>query len=207
MNDADAITGPVTITYTGAMSSSDPDVRLMLRYRDGDATAFEALYRRHKDGLYRYLLRLCADLETAEDLFQEAWGKLIASRRRYRGTARFSTYLYRIAHNCFVDHYRRQRARPPSQNAVDVERATADADPVRDTDRMLAREKLDSLLRALPEEQRDAFLLHEEAGLTIAEIAEVTGVGAETAKSRLRYAYRKLRKGFGDLAAGIENRD
>lgn len=207
MNDADAITGPVTITYTGAMSSSDPDVRLMLRYRDGDATAFEALYRRHKDGLYRYLLRLCADLETAEDLFQEAWGKLIASRRRYRGTARFSTYLYRIAHNCFVDHYRRQRARPPSQNAVDVERATADADPVRDTDRMLAREKLDRLLRALPEEQRDAFLLHEEAGLTIAEIAEVTGVGAETAKSRLRYAYRKLRKGFGDLAAGIENRD
>lgn len=207
MNDADAITGPVTITYTGAMSSSDPDVRLMLRYRDGDASAFEALYRRHKDGLYRYLLRLCADTQTAEDLFQEAWGKLIASRRRYRVTARFSTYLYRIAHNCFVDHYRRQRTRPSAQHAVDAEQAISDTDPVRDTDRMLAREKLDSLLRALPEEQRDAFLLHEEGGLTIAEIAEITGVGAETAKSRLRYAYRKLREGFGDLAAGVENHD
>jgi RNA polymerase sigma-70 factor (ECF subfamily) len=111
------------------MTPADPDIRLMLRYRDGDAAAFDALYNRHKDGLYRYLLGLCLDTATAEDLFQEAWGKVIAARHRYRPTARFSTYLYRVAHNCFVDHYRRRRHRGREEDADAVPLTAAEGDP------------------------------------------------------------------------------
>lgn len=200
MPDAEAIPPPRGVAYTGSMTPADPDVRLMLRYRDGDAAAFDALYARHKDGLYRYLLRLCLDPDAAEDLFQEAWGKLIAARRRYRPTARFSTYLYRVAHNCFVDHYRRHRSRGQERDADAAALPATDGDPDREAERALARAHLDRLLAELPTEQRDAFLLREEGGFSVAEIAEVTGVGAETAKSRLRYAYRKLREGFAVLA-------
>jgi len=182
------------------MTPADPDVRLMLRYRDGDATAFDALYSRHKDGLYRYLLGLCLDAATAEDLFQEAWSKLIAARHRYRPTAKFSTYLYRVAHNCFVDHYRRRRSRGREEDADAVTLPAREGDPGRETERALARDRLQRLLAELPTEQRDAFLLREEGGLTVAEIAAATGVGTETAKSRLRYAYRKLREGFAALS-------
>jgi RNA polymerase sigma-70 factor (ECF subfamily) len=189
------------------MTPADPDVRLMLRYRDGDAAAFDALYNRHKDGLYRYLLGLCLDAATAEDLFQEAWGKLIAARHRYRPTARFSTYLYRVAHNCFVDHYRRRRHRGREEDADAVALTAAEGDPGREAERALARARLQLLLAELPPEQRDAFLLREEGGLSVAEIAEATGVGTETAKSRLRYAYRKLREGFAALSGSTGGRD
>lgn len=200
MPDADAVTPPRAVAYTGPMTSADPDVRLMLRYRDGDAAAFDALYSRHRDGLYRYLLGLCLDAATAEDLFQDAWGRLIAARHRYRPTARFSTYLYRIAHNCFVDHYRRRRSRGREEDADTAMLAAQDSAPDRETERALARTRLQRLLAELPAEQRDAFLLREEGGLSVAEIAAATGVGAETAKSRLRYAYRKLREGFAVLS-------
>ena len=207
MPDADAVTPPRAVAYTAAMTPADPDVRLMLRYRDGDAAAFDALYNRHKDGLYRYLLGLCLDTATAEDLFQEAWGKLIAARHRYRPTARFSTYLYRVAHNCFIDHYRRRRNRGREEDADAVALTAAEGDPGREAERALARARLQQLLAELPAEQRDAFLLREEGGLSVAEIAEATGVGTETAKSRLRYAYRKLREGFAALSGGTGGRD
>ncbi|NBC22332.1 MAG: RNA polymerase sigma factor [Gammaproteobacteria bacterium] len=189
------------------MTPADPDVRLMLRYRDGDAAAFDALYGRHKDALYRYLLGLCLDAATAEDLFQEAWGKLIAARHRYRPTARFSTYLYRVAHNCFVDHYRRRRSRGREEDADAVTLTARDGDPGREAERALARDRLQRLLAELPAEQREAFLLREEGGLSVAEIAAATGVGAETAKSRLRYAYRKLREGFAALSGAAGGRE
>ena len=69
----------------------------MLRYKDGDVAAFEILYRRHNDSLYRYLLRLSLNRDTAEDIFQEVWGKIIKARERYRPTAKFTTFLYRVA--------------------------------------------------------------------------------------------------------------
>ena len=78
------------------MPETPDDSALMLRYRDGDVAAFETVYRRHNDSLYRYLLRLSQNPEAAEDVFQEAWGKIIKARQRYRPTALFSTYLYRV---------------------------------------------------------------------------------------------------------------
>ena len=80
----------------------DDDGELMLRYARGDMHAFETLYRRHRSALYRYLVRQTHNTETANDLFQEVWSKVIASRARYEPRAKFSTFLYRVAHNCFI---------------------------------------------------------------------------------------------------------
>src|SRR5918993_492793 len=91
------------------------DAALMLRYRDGDARAFEILYERHKGPLYRYLQRMCGRREVADDLFQEVWSKVIASRSRYEARAQFNTFLFRIAHNCAIDDFRRALAELPAE--------------------------------------------------------------------------------------------
>ena len=181
------------LAYAPRMGHVPDDGALMLRYKDGDIAAFETLYRRHNDALYRYLLRLCRHRESAEDIFQEVWGKIIKSRDNYRVTAKFTTFLYRVAHNCFIDHLRRNK-RHANGLEFDVDQhAGSDDQPDMDTERLLAKERLARALLDLPDEQRDVFLLHEETGLSIDEIASVTGSKRETAKSRLRYAVSKLR--------------
>ena len=186
--------------YAQIMRSSLDDSALMLRYKDGDTTAFETLYRRHNDSLYRYLLRLCLHQHTAEDLYQETWSKIIRSRSRYQPTAKFTTFLYRVAHNCFIDHVRRNK-RHTVETATDPDTT---ADPVDEpavlVDKSKAREQLEAALHILPDEQRDVFLLHEEAGLNLDAIAFVTGVNRETVKSRLRYAIKKLKGAMYDRA-------
>jgi len=172
----------------------------MLRYRDGDAAAFETLYRRHNDSLYRYLLRLSLNPATAEDLFQETWTKVIDARQRYRPTARFTTWLFRIAHNCFIDHVRRTRRHADAPDVDPDDREHPGEAPEDSAERHLARRRLDDALRSLPDQQRDAFLLREEGGFSVDEIALVTGVNRETAKSRLRYAVGKLKQA---LAEGV----
>jgi RNA polymerase sigma-70 factor (ECF subfamily) len=177
--------------------ASDED--LMLRYRDGDVRAFEDLYARHRGGVFRYVLRQVGFRSAAEEVFQEVWTNIISSRARYRVEARFATFLYRVAHNCVIDYFRRK---PPLQLISlddDAEEAMQVAGPQQEQpERAVARRQTARrLLRALallPDEQREAFLLHEEGGLTLEEIADVTRVGRETVKSRLRYALAKLRQ-------------
>ena len=181
------------VAYAPAMSHTPEDSALMLRYRDGDVSAFEVLYRRHKDPVYRYLLRLSGHNETAEDVFQEVWGKIVRVRSSYRPTAKFTTFLYRVAHNCFIDHVRRNK-RHAGNSPLEPELHSDNAESLETaTERSLARQRLEQALGDLPDEQRDAFLLHEEGGLSVDQIATVTGCNRETAKSRLRYAVNKLR--------------
>jgi len=181
------------VAYAPAMDHMPEDSALMLRYKDGDVAAFETLYRRHNDALYRYLLRLCRHPENADDVFQEVWGKIIKAADRYRPTAKFTTYLYRVAHNCFIDYLRRNK-RHTHAGDFDPDCQPNPGDlPEISTERSLARERLQVALLDLPDEQRDVFLLHEEAGLNLDEISAVTGSNRETSKSRLRYAMNKLR--------------
>lgn len=181
------------LAYAQRMGHTPEDSALMLRYKDGDTAAFETLYKRHNDALYRYLLRLCRHRATAEDIFQDVWGKIIKSRSSYRPTAKFTTFMYRVAHNCFIDHVRRNKRHANNTELEPDFHADTSESPDTITERSLARERLTLALRDLPEEQRDAFLLYEEAGLSIDQIASVTGSNRETAKSRLRYAVNKLR--------------
>lgn len=181
------------------MEQPDSDEALMLRYRDGDAKAFELLYQRHKGPMYRYLLRQCGSRALAEELFQDVWTRLIQARSRYVVKAGFTTWLFRIAHNRLVDHYRRQAhgvvmtacAGPLPEPPV-----AASQEPENRVHGEQRLQRLLTLLEALPDEQREAFLLREEAGLSVAEIGRVTGTARETAKSRLRYAVQRLREGL-----------
>jgi RNA polymerase sigma-70 factor (ECF subfamily) len=181
----------------------DDDGELMLRYVRGDLRAFETLYGRHRGGLYRYLARHTRNTETANDLFQEVWSKVIVSRDRYEPRAQFKTFLYRIAHNCFIDHCRRAVVRNETSGAEDGwESAIPGSEQDRPDTRaeqaqMTARYR--AALSALPSEQRDVLLLYE-SGLSLDEIATISAVGAETAKSRLRYAVAKLRATLAPLA-------
>ena len=171
----------------------------MLRYRDGDVRAFEILYERHKGALYRYLQRMCRNPETANDLFQEVWGKVIASRERYEVRAQFKTFLFRIAHNCAIDYFRRAAGRRTALHRTSKRSPTrsppqSTSGPTRLLrEAQLRRPIFAARSRALPAEQRDVFVLYEESGLTLEEIGRITGVAMETAKSRLRYALGKLR--------------
>jgi RNA polymerase sigma-70 factor (ECF subfamily) len=184
------------------------DEALMLAYAAGDAAAFDALYARHKGGVYRYLVRQCGNAALADELFQDVWMSVIRVRATYAPTAKFTTWLYRIAHNRLVDHWRANGR---------VELVTADAAGDCDDDplaaipgargdepevRAGAREigaRLAAALASLPSAQREAFLLHQEGGLELSEIAALTGAGVETVKSRIRYALVKLRDTLGDL--------
>jgi RNA polymerase sigma-70 factor (ECF subfamily) len=148
---------------------------------------------RHKDPLFRYLLRHCRERAAAEDVFQEVWGKIIRSRDNYRPTAKFTTFLYHVAHNCFIDHIRRNKRHGDTTDIEPDSRPDGGDCPETLVEKSLARRRLDAALSVLPDEQRDVFLLYEEAGLTLDEIATVTDCKRETAKSRLRYAVRKLR--------------
>lgn len=188
------------LAYAPAMGHEPDDSALMLRYQDGDVSAFEVLYRRHKDAIYRYLLRLCGHRDTAEDIFQEVWGKIVKARSSYRPTAKFTTFLYRVAHNCFIDHLRRNK-RHANNTTLEPELHGDTGETLElTTERSLARERLEVALKTLPDEQRDAFLLSEEGGLSMDQIASVTGCNRETAKSRVRYAINKLRSAIDEPA-------
>jgi RNA polymerase sigma-70 factor, ECF subfamily len=182
------------------------DIELMRRYARGDVSAFERLYEKNKGPLFRYLVRQTRSREAAEDLFQEVWSRVIASRARYAPLAKFSTFLFSIAHNCFIDHCRRSAHAPTARADAleDHEGWLSDSPhrgPERQADSQAAGARMRAALARLPDEQREVFVLHEESGLSLHEIGELTGVGMETAKSRLRYAVAKLRQSLASDAS------
>jgi RNA polymerase sigma-70 factor, ECF subfamily len=183
-------------------SAESSDEELMLLYRDGDAGAFDVLYARHRGGLYRYLLRQCRNHALAEELFQDVWMNLTRARANYSVQARFTTYLYRLAHNRLIDHYRKHSQHemasfddeggPVLENLMDEHGKPPDA--AYDVKRQAA--ELVRLIGELPPAQREAFLMQQEGDMSLEEVAAATGVSRETAKSRLRYAIGKLRQGM-----------
>lgn len=188
------------------MQTGDADAQLMLRYAHGDARAFDLLYANHRAALWRFIRRTVADDAATDDVFQESWSRVIAHRADYRPEARFATWLYRIAHNCCMDHWRRH-GRRGAREAADEEAVAAAADdpaagPLPAAVAAESGRRLAAALARLPAEQRAAFLLYVEGGLSVAEIGEATGVPAETAKSRLRYATAKLKEMLGADAPG-----
>ena len=190
--------------------SAETDENLMMRFGRGEAAAFEVLYRRHESKVFRYLLRSVRDPASANDLMQDVWFAEARSAQRYAPTAKFTTWLFTLAHNRMIDLIRKTR---PTQSL--------DADPAGDAEdaglagRIAADPSLEpqaeaqtldeaaALLKAvdlLPAEQRTAFLLQAEGDLSLEDIAKATGTSFETVKSRLRYARAKLRQQLWEYA-------
>lgn len=171
------------------------DEMLMQAYAGGDACAFDQLYARHRDRLFHYLLGQLRDRPLAEEIFQDVWQRAIHARASWKPDAAFSTWLFRIAHNRLNDHWRAARHRPATP--IDADERTArltDHDtPESRVSELAQRQRLQAALAELPAEQQEVVALRLEQELSLEEIGEITGVGRETVKSRLRYAMDKLR--------------
>lgn len=174
----------------------------MLSYRAGDLLAFKELYRRHSQGLYRFVAWRCPRRAWADEIVQDAWASLHTARAAYQPQAAFRTYLYQIARNRLIDILRHKEALPaadlPQLDGQDEFERLADAGHETASPEATLQQKqrhamLHAAIRALPGEQREALVLQQFSGMSIEEIAVVTAASAETVKSRLRYAMHKLR--------------
>jgi RNA polymerase sigma-70 factor (ECF subfamily) len=192
---------PRETLHLRAMESEASDEELMLRYCDGDAGAFETLYRRHRGAMYRFLSRQAGDGAAADEIFQDVWMRVVNSRERYEVRAKFTTWVYAIAHNRLMDFFRANgRAAFLTHEESEAVLETIPSDDIAAdlrVDRTRAARRLLAALADLPDTQREAFLLQQEGDLSLEEIAAATGVSRETAKSRLRYALAKLRATLG----------
>ncbi|WP_296943033.1 sigma-70 family RNA polymerase sigma factor [uncultured Massilia sp.] len=173
------------------MANEPSDEDLALRYRDGDLAAFEELYRRHRQGLYRFIAWRSPRREWVDEVMQDSWAALHQARGRYVASASFRTFLYQIARNRLIDLMRRDPGAVPAGEADGGMDHGATPEQALDARQQAAR--LHAAIRALPEEQREALVLQQFSGLALDEIAVLCDTSAETVKSRLRYAMRKLR--------------
>jgi len=194
--DQDPVDGPAAsalATTADGGASGIADDALMLRYAAGDAAAFDALYVRYKGPIYRFFLRQMTPAD-AEECHQEVWLKLINARTAFRPRGEFKAWLFTIAHHTLTDRHRRQmkHAAHDPDTAPD-ELADPAPGPEGAAGRQAEAEHLYRLIGHLPLAQREALLMKEQAGLSLAEIARITGTSEEGIKSRLRYAMQKLR--------------
>ncbi len=182
-------------------TSATSDEALLARYLQGDVGAFESLYARHELPLWRFVLRLAGDRAAAEDLVQDVWFKVTREVASFRPGATFPPWLYTIARNRVIDWRRTRRMHESLDVAANdddaplAERIAADAahEPLPAVQRTETAAAIVAAVMRLPLEQREAFVLQAEAGMSVEEIATVTGTTFETAKSRLRYARDKLK--------------
>jgi len=185
------------------------DDELLRRFATGEAAAFEVLLRRYESSLYTFIRRSVHDPEVAADLLQESFTRVIQHGHTWTGSAKVSTWIFSIARNLCIDHARRMRRRP--QTSLDGSKADAtedvplleripvrrpDADSEADGARMRAR--ITQAVEALPEEQREVFLLRQLQNIPFSEIAAVVGASENTVKSRMRYALEKLQEALAD---------
>ncbi len=197
--------------------AEEADEALMARYQGGDAAAFRVLLGRWSERLYAFCYRQVRDEEASRDIVQDSFLRVVRNAATFRAEARFSTWIFTIARNLCLDRARRMKFRRTTSldaplGADDPAGATllervADGRPLADaqTDDRRFGVRLDAALAALPEEQREIFLMREVDGLKFREIADILEIPENTVKSRMRYALEGLRKQLGDLgeAAGV----
>ena len=173
----------------------------MAEFQQGSLPAFEALYARYKAPIFAFLCRLSGTPELAEELHQETFLRVVNRRDTYRFGAKFSTWLYSIARNQALDAKRRQKFRrhasldqPAREDGAALIERIADGGPSPDRDSTAKRLQVDleKAVAALPDDQREVFLMREYSGLKFQEIAEITGAKEGTVKSRMRYALETL---------------
>ena len=188
-------------------SAAPTDEQLMQAYATGNDPAFATLYDRHSLRVWRYVYRHVGEQAVADDLVQDVWLSVVRQAPRYEVRAKFTTWLFTLAHNRMVDYLRTRRQHTSLDAGDDESLALAETlaansgyGPLRRIESRQQAQQLLAALDALPHAQREAFVLQAEADMSVAEIAQATGVGLETAKSRLRYARAALRRTLETMA-------
>ena len=180
------------------------DEDLMVLYQQGEVRAFEVLLARHRRPVFNFILRFIGDKETAEDLLQESFMRVIRGADAYKRQAKFTTWLYTIARNLCVDQTRRRKHRKhasldapmgsdeDSGTLLDVVAGNELASDRKTVNKELFA-TMEKAIAGLAEDQREVFLMREFLDLPFKQIAEVVGVAENTVKSRMRSALEKLR--------------
>jgi len=180
------------------------DEMLMVRYKRGDRAAFAELVRRYERALYNFALRYVKSRDAARELTQEAFLRVVRRAAEFRHESRFSTWVYAILRNLCLDELRRFKHRNhasldaelPSGGAL-LDRVASDTvtdDAERGVEQERLRVGLSRAIDALPDDQREVFLLRQLGGVPFAEIAALTETPENTVKSRMRYALDRLQK-------------
>lgn len=185
------------------------DEALLERFRRGDPRAFEELMRRHRNALYNFVQRSVRNPQTAEEILQDAWMRMVVGARDFQNASKFSTWAYTVARNLCIDHARKAALRRhPSLDEPtrrDEEGPTL-GERVQDPDAAVDRAaighelqlRLAEAVESLPSEQREVFLMREYSNLPFKEIAEIVGAPENTVKSRMRYALERLQESLAE---------
>jgi RNA polymerase sigma-70 factor (ECF subfamily) len=195
-----------------AVQGDATDEMLMVRYQRGERKAFAELVRRHNRSIYNFVLRQLRVPSIAEDVTQDVFMRLVQNAAEFKHEARFLTWLYTIARNLCIDQLRKLSHRrhasldQPMSDGPEgrtLGESVSDPNPMASAERSaLSSEVGSSIVRAiesLPDDQREVFLLREVASLPFKDIAEITGVGENTVKSRMRYALDRLKDALSDF--------
>jgi RNA polymerase sigma-70 factor (ECF subfamily) len=178
------------------------DIQLMFLVKDGDDAAFGELLERHQKKLINFFHRLCWNAHQAEDMAQETFLKIYNSRLKYEARSKFSTYLYRVARNHWIDYVRKVTLRPSSlslDNGTEDEMKLSDA--IAEKDRGHERqeevnEKMEEVMQAverLPHGQRELFAMVNVAGMKYKEIGDILDIPVGTVKTRMHSLMKRLR--------------
>jgi len=178
----------------------DTERDLIRRAAEGDGRAIQTLYDRYAPRVYAIVRRIAADDDLAQDYAQEAWIRAIRALPTFRGDARFSTWLHRIAVNAALQALRKNETRAkregPAPEDVPVGPTHSDT---------LLRKRLERALDTLPEGMREVLILHDVEGYTHEEIGEVLGVTSGTSKSQLFKARAKMRAMLASLSGSLQD--
>ena len=178
------------------------DRELVATAIDGLEGGFEELVRRYQRPISAYVYRMVGDYEAALDLTQEIFMKVYGSLARYRSEFKFSTWIYKIAHNAAVDHLRRSTSREqsivkgPEGDQYELPIESGKLSPELESERKERRLEIESVVRALPAAYRELIILRHSQDLTYEEIVEVTGLPLGTVKNRLFRAREMMRQVF-----------
>lgn len=199
------------------VNPTDPaEVDLLARYREGDAQAFKQLVDQFRDRIVQFFFRLCWDRDRAEDLAQELFLKLLIGSKRYKPQGKMVTFVYRVATNLWIDHYRQMRPRPrfhsldqvthSDGDTRKVEYARDEATPAEKLSDGEERAALRRALESLTEPHRLVFELAVYQERPYAEISELLGIPVGTVKSRMHNAVAALKQMLGDTGDGAFRR-
>ncbi|HEX4898970.1 MAG TPA: sigma-70 family RNA polymerase sigma factor [Pyrinomonadaceae bacterium] len=178
------------------------DRELVATAATGAEGSFEELVRRYQRPISSYVYRMVGDYEAALDLTQEIFIKVYGSLSRYRAEFKFSTWIYKIAHNCAVDHLRRNAGRERSLlgglegDHYELPIESGNLSPEQESERRERRLEIEFVVRSLPAAYRELIALRHSQDLTYEEIVEVTGLPLGTVKNRLFRARELMRQQF-----------